>query len=49
MGIGKVFIFNHPLINHKMAILRDKNTTVEIQELVNEITTWSMKLQEVWL
>lgn len=39
MGIGKVFIFNHPLINHKMAILRDKNTdSKKFRELVNEIT-----------
>jgi len=39
MGTGKVFIFNHPLINHKLAILRDKNTySKKFRELVNEIT-----------
>lgn len=35
-----VVIFNHPLINHKIAILRDKNTSMkEFRELVEEITT----------
>lgn len=35
-----VVIFNHPLINHKIAILRDENTsTKEFRELVGEITT----------
>lgn len=35
-----VFIFDHPLIKHKMAILRDKNTeTKKFRELVEEITT----------
>ncbi len=35
-----VFIFNHPLINHKIAILRDKNTGMkEFRELIEEITT----------
>lgn len=35
-----VVIFNHPLINHKIAILRDKNTSMkEFRELIEEITT----------
>ncbi len=35
-----VTIFNHPLIQHKVAILRDKNTGMkEFRELVEEITT----------
>lgn len=34
-----VVIFNHPLINHKIAILRDENTSTKIfRELVEEIT-----------
>ena len=37
--MGKVTITNHPLIQHKMSMLRDKNTsTKEFRELVNEIT-----------
>lgn len=35
-----VVIFNHPLIKHKIAILRDKKTSMkEFRELVEEITT----------
>ena len=35
-----VIIFNHPLINHKIAILRDENTSMkEFRELIEEITT----------
>ena len=35
-----VVIFDHPLINHKIAILRDEKTsTKEFRELVGEITT----------
>jgi len=35
-----VTIFNHPLIQHKVAILRDKKTGMkEFRELVEEITT----------
>jgi uracil phosphoribosyltransferase len=34
-----VVVFNHPLINHKIAILRDEKTsTKEFRELVEEIT-----------
>ena len=35
-----VVIFDHPLIKHKIAILRDENTSMkEFRELVEEITT----------
>jgi len=35
-----VTIFNHPLIQHKIAILRDENTSMkEFRELIEEITT----------
>lgn len=35
-----VFVFNHPLIKHKISILRDKNTSMkEFRELIEEITT----------
>jgi len=35
-----VFIFDHPLIQHKVSLLRDKNTTTkEFRELVSEIAT----------
>ena len=35
-----VFVFDHPLIKHKISILRDKNTGMkEFRELVEEITT----------
>ena len=35
-----VFIFDHPLIKHKVSILRDKKTGMkEFRELVEEITT----------
>lgn len=35
-----VVIFNHPLIKHKIAILRDEKTSMkEFRELVEEITT----------
>ena len=35
-----VTIFNHPLIEHKIAILRDKNTGMkQFRELIEEITT----------
>lgn len=34
-----VFIFDHPLIRHKVAILRDKNTGMkEFREMIEEIT-----------
>lgn len=35
-----VFVFDHPLIQHKVAILRDKKTSMkEFRELIEEITT----------
>jgi uracil phosphoribosyltransferase len=35
-----VFIFDHPLIQHKVSLLRDKNTSSkEFRELVTEIST----------
>ncbi len=51
----KVFIFDHPLIQHKISLLRDKNTsTKEFRELVAEIAmlmgyevTRNMPLKEV--
>ena len=37
--MDNVFIFDHPLINHKIAILRDKSTGMkEFRELIEEIT-----------
>ena len=36
--MSKVYVFDHPLIQHKLSILRDKNTTVkEFREIVGEI------------
>jgi uracil phosphoribosyltransferase len=51
----KVFVFNHPLIQHKISLLRDKNTSVkEFRELVSEVSmlmgyevTRNMPLKEV--
>lgn len=48
------FVLNHPLITHKLAILRDVNTgTKEFRELVSEISTilmyeamWDAKLEK---
>ena len=38
MSEGNVFVFDHPLIQHKVSLLRDKNTgTKEFRELVSEI------------
>ncbi|MDR2136727.1 MAG: uracil phosphoribosyltransferase, partial [Synergistaceae bacterium] len=35
---GRVAVFNHPLVQHKVGIIRDKNTSVkEFRELVQEI------------
>ena len=39
-GLNNVTIFDHPLIRHKVAILRDEKTSMkEFRELVEEITT----------
>ena len=36
--MSKVFVFDHPLIQHKLSILRDKETSVkEFRELISEI------------
>lgn len=53
--MDNVFIFDHPLIQHKVSLLRDKNTTTkEFRELVSEIAmlmgyevTREMPLKEV--
>lgn len=37
--MGKVYVFDHPLIQHKTAMIRDKNTSVkDFRELVREIS-----------
>ncbi|MDR1571365.1 MAG: uracil phosphoribosyltransferase [Clostridiales Family XIII bacterium] len=37
--MGKVYVFDHPLIQHKTALIRDRRTTVkEFRELVKEIS-----------
>jgi len=37
-GEGRIVIFDHPLVQHKVSIIRDKNTSVkEFRELVQEI------------
>ncbi|MDD2504189.1 MAG: uracil phosphoribosyltransferase, partial [Clostridia bacterium] len=37
--MGKVYVFDHPLIQHKTAMIRDKNTSVkDFRELVKEIS-----------
>ena len=53
--MDNVFVFDHPLIQHKISLLRDKNTdTKEFRELVSEISmlmgyevTRNMPLKEV--
>ncbi|MGM9967724.1 uracil phosphoribosyltransferase [uncultured Rummeliibacillus sp.] len=38
--MGKVFVFDHPLIQHKLTYIRDKHTgTKEFRELVDEVAT----------
>lgn len=38
--MGKVYVFDHPLIQHKLTYIRDKSTgTKEFRELVDEIAT----------
>lgn len=38
--MGKVYVFDHPLIQHKLTYIRDKNTgTKEFRELVEEVAT----------
>lgn len=53
--MGKVYVFDHPLIQHKLAILRNKETsTKDFRELVREISmlmayevTRNLPLEEV--
>lgn len=53
--MGKVFIMDHPLIQHKVSLIRDKNTgSKEFRELVEEIAmlmgyevTRNLPLEEV--
>jgi uracil phosphoribosyltransferase len=53
--MGNIYVFDHPLIKHKTAVLRDKNTgTKEFRQLVREISvlmgyeaTRGLPLQEV--
>lgn len=53
--MDKTFVFDHPLIQHKISLLRDKNTnTKEFRELVSEISmlmgyevTRDMPLKEI--
>ena len=36
--MGKVYVFDHPLIQHKVSLMRDKNTTTkEFRELATEV------------
>jgi uracil phosphoribosyltransferase len=38
--VGKVYVFDHPLIQHKLTFIRDKETgTKEFRELVDEVAT----------
>lgn len=38
--MGKVYVFDHPLIQHKLSYIRDKNTgTKQFRELVDEVAT----------
>ena len=53
--MSKLFVMDHPLISHKIAMLRDKNTSVrDFRALVNEIAllmgyeaTKDLKMTEV--
>ncbi|GIN69749.1 uracil phosphoribosyltransferase [Bacillus sp. J14TS2] len=41
--MAKVYVFDHPLIQHKLTYIRDKNTgTKEFRELVDEVATLMM-------
>ncbi len=38
--MSKVYVFDHPLIQHKLTYIRDKHTgTKEFRELVEEVAT----------
>jgi uracil phosphoribosyltransferase len=53
--MGKLFVFDHPLIQHKLTYIRDKNTgTKEFRQLVDEVAglmafeaTRDLPLQEI--
>ena len=53
--MSKVYVFEHPLIQHKVAMIRDKNTTTkDFRQLVKEIamlmtfeSTRDLALEEV--
>ena len=37
--MSKVYVFDHPLIQHKVTMMRDKNTTTkDFRQLVTEIS-----------
>ena len=37
--MGKVYVFDHPLIQHKVSLMRDKNTgTKDFRQLLEEIS-----------
>lgn len=36
--MGQLYVMNHPLILHKLSVIRDKNTSVkEFREIISEI------------
>ena len=36
--MGKIYVFDHPLIQHKTAMIRDKNTgTKDFRQIVSDI------------
>lgn len=38
MGVGRVYVLDHPLIQHKLTLIRDKRTgTKEFRELLEEV------------
>lgn len=38
--MGKVYVFDHPLIQHKLTYIRNENTgTKDFRELVDEVAT----------
>ena len=53
--MGKVYVFNHPLIQHKVSLMRDKETSVKkFRELAKEVAllmgfeaTRNLPLEEV--
>ena len=48
--MGELHIIDHPLVQHKISLLRDKNTgTKEFRELVSEIAMLSaMRLHVIF-